>query len=70
MRLVAAVTDYPSAESEIETVTLSPAQIEFLDRLSRELDPDIAPAFGRPHVVRALLEKLEEAEVRNNARRR
>lgn len=62
MRLVAATpTDLPP-ETEVETLLLSPAELEFLGQLSMELNPAMPLAFGRPHAVRTLLEKLEEAQ--------
>lgn len=70
MRLVAAVPRQLPAESEIETLVLSPDQLAFLDQLSRDLDPAVPLAFGRPHAVRTLLETLEEAQIRKAPRRR
>ncbi|HUP46272.1 MAG TPA: hypothetical protein VM779_12245 [Thermoanaerobaculia bacterium] len=70
MRLVAAVDRQLPAESEIETLVLSPDQLAFLDQLSRDLDPAVPLAFGRPHAVRTLLETLEEAQIRKARRRR
>ena len=70
MRLVAAVPRELPGETEIETLLLSSAQLDVVDELSRSLDPTMPLAFGRPHVVRTLLEKLEEAEQREVARRR
>jgi hypothetical protein len=64
MRLVAATPNDSSPETEVETLLLSPAELEFLGQLSRELDPAMPLAFGRPHAVRTLLEKLEEAQKR------
>lgn len=62
MRLVTATPNDLSPETEVETLLLSPAQLEFLGQLSRELDPAMPLAFGRPHALRTLLEKLEEAQ--------
>lgn len=64
MRLVAAAPPDSKPEGEMETLLLSPAHLEFLGRLGRELNPAMPVAFGAPHVVRTLLEKLEEAQNR------
>ena len=69
MRLVAAIPPDSKEQGEVETLRLSPAHIEFLGQLSRELNPAMPLAFGGPHVVRTLLEKLEEAQNRKSKSR-
>jgi hypothetical protein len=66
MKLVAAPPDDPPSETDTEIVDLSAAQLEFLGDLSRRLNPAMPIAFGAPHAVRTLLEKLEEAEKRRS----
>ena len=63
MRVVNAKNQHPGDETEIETVVLSQAQLDFVARLSRSLNPDMPMAFGGAHVIRALLERLEEADI-------
>jgi len=65
MKLVATPPS-PRTEPEGEVVDLSAAQLEFLGQLSRGLNPEMPIAFGAPHVVRTLLEKLEEAQARRS----
>jgi hypothetical protein len=48
-------------ESELETLILSPTQLDYLDGQGRRLNPDTPAAFSRAHVVRTLLERLEES---------
>lgn len=69
MRLVAATPTDSKKEAEVETLLLSPVHLEFLGQLSRELNPAMPLAFGAPHVVRTLLEKLEEAQRRKSESR-
>jgi hypothetical protein len=64
MRLVAATSPDTQEPTEIETVHLTHAQLEFLGQLSTGLNPAMPVAFGAPHVLRTLLEKLEDAEER------
>ena len=62
MRVVAAIPERNVAsESEQETVLLSEAQLQFLGEVGRGINPDMPDAFGGPHVIRTLLERLEEA---------
>lgn len=63
MRVVAAENPVPTAESEIETVVLSQAQFDFLAKVSRDVNPDMPTAFGGAHVIRTLLERIEEAGI-------
>lgn len=63
MRLVAAKNPVPTVESETETLVLSRAQFDFLAKASRDLNPDMPMAFGGAHVIRILLERIEEAGI-------
>lgn len=64
MKVVAAKTEIPAPpDTAVETLLLSPAQLEFLGRVTRNLNPHMPMAFGVPHVVRMLLERLEESGV-------
>jgi hypothetical protein len=51
----------PQRETELETVLLSTTQLEYLDGQGRRLNPDMPAAFSRAHVLRTLLERLEES---------
>lgn len=64
MKVIAANNEVPApTDTAVETLLLSPAQLEFLGRVTRNLNPDMPMAFGVPHVVRTLLERLEESGV-------
>jgi hypothetical protein len=53
------VTNQPL--SEVETVLLSPDEYEVLDRARRELNPDMPMEFAGPHIIRALIDRLEQS---------
>ena len=63
MRLAAAISADTHSGSEIETIHLSAEHTEFIERLSTRINPDMPPAFGNAHVVRMLLERIEEAQI-------
>lgn len=63
MRIVAANTAIPAIATEIETVVLSKAQFDYLATASRDVNPDMPVAFGGAHVIRTLLERIEEAGI-------
>jgi hypothetical protein len=50
-------------ESEIETLFVTAAQNAYLGRQSQALNPDMPVEFGAAHVIRTLLERMEEAGV-------
>lgn len=64
MKVIAAKNEHPaSPDTAMETLLLSPAQVEYLGRVTRNLNPDMPMAFGVPHVVRMLLERVEESGI-------
>lgn len=64
MKVIAAKENVPApADTGVETLLLSPSQLEFLGRVTRNLNPHMPMAFGVPHVVRTLLERLEESGI-------
>ena len=46
-----------------ETLALSAIHVEFLERVSQELNPDMPAAFGWPHAIRAILDHFEESGI-------
>jgi hypothetical protein len=63
MRVVAAETELPNNETEIEMIALTPAQLDYVAQLSHDVNPDMPIAFGGAHVIRTLLERIEEAGI-------
>ena len=50
-------------ESEIETLFLTAAQNAYLGRQSQAINPDMPVEFGAAHVIRTLLERMEESGI-------
>ncbi len=63
MKPVAAETIPTMPESEIETLVVSSAQLDYLGRLAHEVNPDMPMAFAGAHVIRTLLERFEESGI-------
>ena len=61
--LVADLAEPRSAPTDVETVLLSRAQLEFLGQVSQEMNPAMPLPFGGAHVIRTLLERIEEADL-------
>ena len=47
----------------IETVVIPEKHLDYLGQVSRKMNPEMPLAFGGAHIVRTLLERLEEAEI-------
>jgi len=46
-----------------ETVVLSERQLEYLDQVSFELNPEMPLAFGAPHVIRTILDRFAQSGI-------
>jgi hypothetical protein len=51
------------SESTEETLLLTDEQIAYIDRTSKELNPEMPSAFGWPHAIRTLLDRFEKSAI-------
>lgn len=63
MKLVSGVAGAAHSANVIETLILSDAHADYLDAVSRALNPDMPAAFGWPHAIRAILDCFEESGI-------
>lgn len=63
MKLVASVARSIAASPEVETLLLSNDQLQYLERISQSMNPEMPGAFGWPHVVRAILDRVEKSGI-------
>ena len=49
--------------NEIETLLLSGRHLDFLDSLIQEMNPEMPGAFGWPHAIRTILERIEDSGI-------
>ncbi len=63
LKLVAQNADEETGDAMIETIALTEAQIEYLERMSHELNPVMPKAFAWPHAVRAILDRFEQSGI-------
>src|SRR5205814_9293080 len=52
-----------AASHELETLLLSDEHLDFLERLCHSMNPEMPPAFGWPHAIRAILDRMEESGI-------
>lgn len=56
----------PSQEgrsTELETIALSGKHLDYLGQIALELNPDMPASFGLPHLIRTLLDRVEESGI-------
>jgi hypothetical protein len=49
--------------NELETIVLSSEHLDYLEEISRELNPDMPESFGLPHLIRTLLDRVEQSGI-------
>lgn len=49
--------------NELETIALSGKHLDYLGQLAYELNPDMPASFGLPHLIRTLLDRVEESGI-------
>ena len=63
MKLVSPELDATEPVATSETISLSQPHATFLSNLSSAINPDMPAAFGWPHAIRLILERIEESGV-------
>lgn len=48
---------------ELETIVLSGKHLDYLGQLAHEMNPDMPASFGLPHLIRTLLDRVEESGI-------
>ena len=48
---------------ELETLMLSDHHLDYLERLCQSINPQMPTAFGWPHAIRAILDRIEESGI-------
>src|SRR6185503_20637365 len=49
--------------SELETLVLSDEHLDYLGQIAREMNPDMPESFGLPHLIRTIIERVEQSGV-------
>ena len=49
--------------NEQETIVLSGRHLDYLGKLARQMNPDMPASFGLPHLIRTILDRVEEAGI-------
>ena len=49
--------------NELETIVLSEHHLDYLEEIARELNPCMPESFGLPHLIRTILDRVEESGI-------
>jgi hypothetical protein len=52
-----------SSPTELETLVLSNKHLDYLGQVALELNPDMPASFGLPHLIRAILDRVEQSGI-------
>ena len=52
-----------NAPSELETLALSDRHLDYLGQIVRELNPDMPASIGLPHLIRTILDRVEQSGI-------
>src|SRR6476661_7902372 len=63
MKVVTAKTVDSASTNDIETFVVSRTQLQYLADVARDMNPDMPMAFAGAHVIRTLLERIEESGI-------
>lgn len=49
--------------NELETIVLSDRHLDYLEHIAREMNPDMPESFGLPHLIRTILDRVEQSGI-------
>src|SRR5437868_1349814 len=53
----------PNVANELETLALSDRHLDYLGRIARTLNPDMPASIGLPHLIRTILDRVEQSGI-------
>ena len=56
-------TGRSSSPTELETLVLSDKHLDYLGQAALELNPDMPASFGLPHLIRTILDRVEQSGI-------
>src|SRR5689334_3069076 len=63
LKVLSSAETVGAASHELETLLLSDEHLDYLERLCHSMNPEMPPAFGWPHAIRAILDRMEEIDL-------
>src|SRR5438270_13185604 len=63
MKVLTPIEENDASSRELETLMLSDHHLDYLERLCQSINPQMLAAFGWPHAIRAILDRIEESGI-------
>ena len=63
MRLMPPIKETTGSPNELETIVLSGKHLDYLGQIALEMNPDMPASFGLPHLIRTILDRVEQSGV-------
>ena len=64
MHLIPKTYEAPAGRtSDLETIALSDRHLDYLGRIARAINPDMPASLGLPHLIRTILDRVEQSGV-------
>jgi len=64
MELMPPTTETRGASpNELETIALSGKHLDYLGQIALEMNPDMPASFGLPHLIRTILDRVEQSGI-------
>src|SRR5947209_17408972 len=63
MKVLTPIEENDASSRELETLMLSDHHLDYLERLCQSINPQMPAAFGWPHAIRAILDRIEESGI-------
>src|SRR5882672_6484173 len=64
MHLIPTMNEAPAGRTnELETLFLSDRHLDYLGQIARDMNPDMPASLGLPHLIRTILDRVEQSGV-------
>ncbi len=63
MKLASTKTGVAGQDPATETILLSQRHASFLAKMSNEINPAMPAAFGWPHAIRTIIDRMEQSKI-------
>src|SRR6185295_10481664 len=63
MHPIPGTQDRTVTPNELETIVLSGKHLDYLGQIAHEMNPAMPASFGLPHLIRAILDRVEESGI-------
>lgn len=64
MHLLSRSHEVPAGRTnELETIALSDRHLDYLGQIAREMNPDMPASLGLPHLIRTILDRVEQSGI-------